>query len=555
MEERFKTLIASTAQGMSGWAVQHGQLIRSNDLRHDARYADTYPGLQSGLYVPMKLGERVIGVISIESEQLNAFSIADERLAATLANQAASALENARLFEAEQKQRHVSDALRDALSAGASMNVSLDFETILDRLLEALERVVPFEGGCIMFVQEDKQKANIVKIRGYKKLEKQQVENILKLSFNLDSVENLNWILRNKQPLTIPDIALVSGWVPVPETSFIRSWAGAPIIVNDEVIAIFSLDSSEQNFFTNEHVELMRAFTGQASLALQNARLFAETERRFQEFAALYETSKALSADNDLNTLLKDIVEHAATLLNAATGAMYLYNRSKESLEIVVTTSPAIPIGTTLHLGEGVAGRVAQTHQPMRIENYSTWEGRSHKYDDIVFRAILEVPMLFGGDLIGVLNVAEMGDSNRTFTESDERLLSLFAAQAAGVLHSARLREETARRAREFATLYETSKALSAENELNTMLQVIVEHARKLLDSASGGMYLYLSETNELELAVDTTFLLTSWNTPTTWRRSSWARSTNPSAIADKRLLKLGRTFTIIRWCSDPRRT
>ena len=113
--------------------------------------------------------------------------------------------------------------------------------------------------------------------------------------------------------------------------------------------------------------------------------------------------------------------------------------------------------------------------------------------------------MLFGGDLIGVLNVAEMGDSSRTFTESDERLLSLFAAQAAGALHSARLREETARRAREFAALYETSNALSAENELNAMLQVIVEHARKLLDSASGGMYLYLSETNELELTVDIT--------------------------------------------------
>ena len=85
----------------------------------------------------------------------------------------------------------------------------------------------------------------------------------------------------------------------------------------------------------------MRAFTGQASLALQNARLFEETERRFKEFAALYETSKALSADNDLNTLLKDIVEHATTLLGTATGAMYLCNRTNDNLEIVVTTTPA----------------------------------------------------------------------------------------------------------------------------------------------------------------------------------------------------------------------
>jgi len=505
VEERFKTLITRTTQGLSGWAVRNKQVLRSNDLPHDPRYVDTYPGLQSGLYVPMKLGERVIGVISIESEQINVFSSADERLAATLANQAASALENARLFEAERKQRQVSDALRDALSAGASMSASLDFETILDRLLESLERVVPFEGGSIMFVQPEKQTVKIARVRGYKGLDEELVEAIIKYSFDIATVENLRWMLENKQPLVIPDIDQYPNWIRTQGTDFIRSWAGAPIIVNNEVVAFFSLDSTEPNFFTNDHIELLCAFTGQASLALQNARLFEETARRFKEFAALYETSNALSADNDLNTLLKNIVEHATKLLGTSTGAMYLCNRTNDNLEIVVTTTPLVSIGTILRLGEGVAGHVAQTRQPMRIENYSTWEGRSHKYDDVLFHAVLEVPMLFGGNLIGVLNVAEMGDSNRTFTEADERLLSLFAAQAAGVLHSARLREETANRAREFAALYETSNALSSENDLDTMLQVIVEHARKLLGALSGGMYLYLSETKELELTVDST--------------------------------------------------
>ena len=385
------------------------------------------------------------------------------------------------------------------------MSVSLDFETILDHLLEALERVVPFEGGSIMIVQPEKQKIKIARVRGYRNLERQFIDNISNFSFDINSVENLRWVFENKQPLIIPEVEQYPGWIFVPGTDFIRSWAGAPIVVNDEVIALFSLDSSERNFFTNEHIELMRAFTGQASLALQNARLFEQTERRFREFAALYETSTALSADNDLNTLLKNIVEHATTLLNTATGAMYLRDRTNNNLEIVVTTTPIISIGTTLRPGEGMAGRVAQTHQSMRIEDYSIWEGRSLTYENLLFRAVLEVPMLFGGDLIGVLNVAEIGNSNRKFTEFDEHLLSLFAAQAAGVLHSARLRDETARRAREFAALYETSNTLSYENELNAMLQIIVEHARKLLGASSGGMYLYLSDTNELELTVDST--------------------------------------------------
>jgi PAS domain S-box-containing protein len=97
-EKRFKTM-QRFDQGLSGWVVQHGQTVRSSDLKNDPRYFDTFPGLQSGLYVPIKIAERVIGVISIESEQPNAFSESDERLTFTLAGQAAIAIENATLFD------------------------------------------------------------------------------------------------------------------------------------------------------------------------------------------------------------------------------------------------------------------------------------------------------------------------------------------------------------------------------------------------------------------------------------------------------------------------
>ncbi|MBI5567477.1 MAG: GAF domain-containing protein [Chloroflexi bacterium] len=99
VEARFKTLIARPGQGFSGWVVEHGQVVRCGDVGRDPRYLETFPGLQSGLYVPLKIGDRVLGVISIESEQANAFDEADERLATTLATQAAIALENALLYE------------------------------------------------------------------------------------------------------------------------------------------------------------------------------------------------------------------------------------------------------------------------------------------------------------------------------------------------------------------------------------------------------------------------------------------------------------------------
>lgn len=96
-EKRFRS-IQRPDQGLSGWVIRHGEVVRSNNLQNDPRYFETFPGLHSGLYVPIKIGERVIGVISIESEQAEAFSESDERLTMTLATQAAVAMDNALLL-------------------------------------------------------------------------------------------------------------------------------------------------------------------------------------------------------------------------------------------------------------------------------------------------------------------------------------------------------------------------------------------------------------------------------------------------------------------------
>ena len=475
--ERFQALIQHIGQGLSGWAIEHQQVVRVDELSNDPRYVDTYPGLHSGLYVPMKLGERIIGVISIESELPNAFNEADERLTATLANQAASAIENAHLYEAERKQHRMSDALRDALHAGALMSTSLDFETILDRLLETVKRIVPFAGGTMMFVDHEQRRVRITKMHGYKMLKKEMIEKISSYSFDLSTAENLRWMLDNKQPLVISDVRQYPGWVRIPESEFIRSWLGAPIIINGQVIALFSLDSTETNFFTEEHAELLQAFTGQASLALQNARLFDETAQRALEFASLYQTSSFLSTETELDSLLQNIVESAKKLLNSNSSGIYLYHPEDEELELSVITTYDVATGVRLRLGEGVAGIVAQTHQPLRIENYSEWEGRSSKYDELRIRAVLEVPMLYGGELIGVLTADEINDSTRVFTESDERLLTLFASQAAGAIHSARLREQTAQRVNQLQALHTIDRAISSSFDLRLILNTVISQS------------------------------------------------------------------------------
>ena len=101
--ERFDR-VSTIRDGVTGWAIQHNQVVRSGDLEQDERYKETFPNMRSGMYVPMRSRQRLIGAISIESDKPDAFSASDERLVVTLANQAAVALENANLYQTAQQE-------------------------------------------------------------------------------------------------------------------------------------------------------------------------------------------------------------------------------------------------------------------------------------------------------------------------------------------------------------------------------------------------------------------------------------------------------------------
>ncbi len=99
IEKRLNSRVIAVGEGLSGWVAQHGVFVRCDDVDQDPRYLKVIPGLHSGLYVPIKVNDKVEAVISIESEQIEAFTEADERLVTTLAAQAGIKLDNLKLIE------------------------------------------------------------------------------------------------------------------------------------------------------------------------------------------------------------------------------------------------------------------------------------------------------------------------------------------------------------------------------------------------------------------------------------------------------------------------
>jgi PAS domain S-box-containing protein len=173
--------------------------------------------------------------------------------------------------------------------------------------------------------------------------------------------------------------------------------------------------------------------------ARRNAEILQEAKQRTMEIAALYDVSQDVSSHHDLSSLLQTIAGRAKSLLAAAGCAIFLYEKEQDDFRIAVESGVGMPIGTRLPRTEGLAGRVAETLQPLIVNDYHSWPDRSKPLKKLPIGPTVCVPMVRRGELVGVLGVHEVVGTDRIFTDADARLLYLFADNAAGAVHNARL--------------------------------------------------------------------------------------------------------------------
>lgn len=203
--------------------------------------------------------------------------------------------------------------------------------------------------------------------------------------------------------------------------------------------------------------------------------------RHAQELEALYTTSLEINAQRSLPTLLRAIVERAATLLNARMGGLYLLKPDGETLELAVSLHlPGDYVGTRLRLGEGLSGRVAQTGQPIMIADYKAWEGRAAPYADSPFRRVLGVPLKIGQRILGVINVTDDKQAG-TFSEDEIKLVSLFADQAAIAVENARLFDEARHHAEQMATVNRIGLAIASGSDMDHVLWALYEQCSQVV--------------------------------------------------------------------------
>ncbi|MCL4523182.1 MAG: PAS domain S-box protein [Acidobacteria bacterium] len=156
-------------------------------------------------------------------------------------------------------------------AANLALTQTLDLESVLDTLLDYLQRLVPYDSANVMLLEAESRMA-VRALRGYQTWAERELTR--QIEFDPGSVPLIHSILTRQQSRLVPDTEKFPEWVRLRGAEHVRSWIGVPLIAGGKVIGIYSVDKAEPEFFTEEHVQLAETLAAQAAVAVQNALLY-----------------------------------------------------------------------------------------------------------------------------------------------------------------------------------------------------------------------------------------------------------------------------------------
>ena len=478
--------------GLTYTVARQGEVVVIPDTRRHPLFAEAsgdWGGAMVGL--PLKIGARVVGVMNVMYLEPRSFPESDLRVLRHLGDQAAVAIENARLFEAERAAREQAEALREV---AAVLSSSLDRERLLQLVLEQLARVVDFDSAAILLYSGDQ--LGIVAHSGFRSAEQQTVV------LSPGEYAHVAEVLASSHPVTIADTQLDARWRRLPGGEYIRCWLGVPLVAQGHVIGLLSLDKAVPDFYHARDAELAAAFANQAAVAIDNARLFEAARRQL----SLAETLQAVGALLTAQMSLQEVLEHIFDLLEqviafdsvsvqllAADGGMELaagrgfpdLDIARENVRFVSEQRrPEQWLGLRLMV-------VSDTETDAR---WIATTGTEY------IRSWIGAALVVKGKLVGLLTT-ESATPEAYHAAAGETVLA-FANQAAVAIENARLFEASQRQTRALSGLYDTALATGSVLDTDVLLQRLYEQVRPLLNPDTFAVAYYYADSEELEMSL-----------------------------------------------------
>ncbi len=474
-----------------------GQPFTCYDVASDIRMGEFQSfnedkSIKSTLQAPIIIRGETVGWIGVDAvDKHREFSQKDIDLARAMADQIAIAIQNHRLLEQTERR---AEQLKAVASVGEAITGLLELDEVLRLTVNLIRDRFGFYHVSIFLLDERREWAVVKASTG--EVGKIMVERPHKLGVGSNSI--VGYVTANATPRIALDVGEDAVHFKNPLLPHTRSEMALPLISRGAVIGALDVQSVEPNAFTGDDIETLQVMANQTSTAIENARLFEQTQRRLTEQAMLYSIGTKVGGTLKLQETTDILVAETAQALNVAECVLTLLEEN----------NVAYVISDYIKKGAGFS-----SHQGQRfdIDHFVSWSTISTSKQEFVYHlgdasgrqgweftylnehrgtAMAIVPVLLRNEVIGLLEIYD-DKPGRQFSQEDISLLDSIALQAANAIENARLFAQTQRTLERTQTLHQISRALATGQKEHLTFEAVLDEYLNLLGLTQGALMLF----------------------------------------------------------------